>query len=120
MYALNKSPANSAASSPPVPARISKNIFLSSFGSFGRSKILISSSSFSLEISKFLSSSFASSPSSESSSKALFSSMSFRICRYFFAAVATGSIDDCSFESFVIFSISFAIFGSLRSVEISS
>ena len=40
----NKSPANKAASSPPAPPRISTIIFLSSFGSFGNSKICNSAS----------------------------------------------------------------------------
>ena len=45
LYILNRSPANSAASSPPVPARISISTFLASSGSFGISAIFISSSS---------------------------------------------------------------------------
>src|SRR6185436_8116912 len=41
----NRSEANSAASSPPVPARISRMMFLASFGSFGTSRTFISASS---------------------------------------------------------------------------
>ena len=37
VYIRNRSPANSAASSPPVPARISRRMFFSSFGSLGMS-----------------------------------------------------------------------------------
>ena len=39
LYIRNSSPAKSAASSPPVPARISSTTFFSSFGSFGMSRI---------------------------------------------------------------------------------
>ena len=42
VYIRNSSPAKSAASSPPVPARISSMTFFSSFGSFGSSSTLIS------------------------------------------------------------------------------
>ena len=42
LYIRNSSPANSAASSPPVPARISRMTFFSSFGSFGMSRIFSS------------------------------------------------------------------------------
>ena len=44
MYMRNNSAANSEASSPPVPLRISSTTFFSSFGSFGSSRILSSSS----------------------------------------------------------------------------
>ena len=44
VYMRNTSATNSDASSPPVPARISRMTFFSSFGSFGRSMILSSSS----------------------------------------------------------------------------
>ena len=42
LYIRNSSAANSAASSPPVPARISSMTFFSSFGSFGMSRIFSS------------------------------------------------------------------------------
>ncbi len=45
LYMRKSSYANSAASSPPVPARISSTTFFWSFGSFGISRILISASS---------------------------------------------------------------------------
>ena len=41
----NRSDAKSAASSPPVPARISSTTFLASFGSLGTSRTLMSASS---------------------------------------------------------------------------
>ena len=44
LYMLNKSPANRAASSPPVPARISIWTFFASSGSLGTKRSLISSS----------------------------------------------------------------------------
>ena len=44
LYIRNSSPANSAASSPPVPARISSMTFFSSFGSFGMSRTFSSAS----------------------------------------------------------------------------
>ena len=47
-YILKRSPANSAASSPPAPPLISTITFLSSLGSFGRSNIFNSSSIFSI------------------------------------------------------------------------
>ena len=40
VYMRKRSAANSAASSPPVPARISRRMFFSSLGSFGSSRIL--------------------------------------------------------------------------------
>ena len=40
VYMRNRSAANSAASSPPVPARISRRMFFSSFGSLGISSTL--------------------------------------------------------------------------------
>src|SRR5258708_6762140 len=43
-YIRNRSAAKSDASSPPVPARISRMMFLASFGSFGTSRILMSAS----------------------------------------------------------------------------
>ena len=46
-YILSRSPANIAASSPPVPALISSIMFFSSFGSFGINKTLSFFSSFS-------------------------------------------------------------------------
>src|SRR5688572_7285739 len=61
LYMRNKSDANSAASSPPVPARISRTTFFSSFGSFGTRRTLISASSTSRRASSEESSSCASS-----------------------------------------------------------
>ena len=45
VYMRNRSAANRAASSPPVPARISSRMFLSSLGSLGSSRTLSCSSS---------------------------------------------------------------------------
>ena len=61
LYIRNSSAANSAASSPPVPARISSTTFFSSFGSFGTSSAFSSPSSFSRLAMSVLSSSCASS-----------------------------------------------------------
>ena len=55
----NSSPAKSAASSPPVPARISTITFFSSFGSFGSSRTFSSRSTVSLRAASCFSSSSA-------------------------------------------------------------
>ncbi len=62
----NTSAANSAASSPPVPARISSSTFFSSFGSFGTKSCGISASSASRFASSVRASSWAISRSSGS------------------------------------------------------
>jgi hypothetical protein len=73
LYIRNSSAANSAASSPPVPARISRTTFFWSLGSLGMSRIFRSASSASrLAVSDFSSSRASSrmsaSPAPESSS----------------------------------------------------
>src|SRR5437016_11739519 len=60
VYMRNISAAKSVASSPPVPARISRMTFFSSLGSLGRSRSLISSSTAATRASSFSSSSCAS------------------------------------------------------------
>ena len=60
-YMRNSSAAKSAASSPPVPARISRTTFFSSFGSFGTSRTFRSATSASRRATSALSSSCASS-----------------------------------------------------------
>ena len=66
LYMRNSSPAKSAASSPPVPARISSRTFFSSFGSLGSSRTFSSPWSASSFGSSSLSSSFASAAMSAS------------------------------------------------------
>ena len=77
----NKSPAKSAASSPPVPPRISRTMFLSSSGSAGTSRSLISSSSSGMRFSLSESSSLSISFVSASSSMASISFASATFCR---------------------------------------
>ena len=79
-YILKRSPANNAASSPPAAPRISMMIFLSSFGSFGKSKILIFSSKTSFSFFNSDNSSFASSAISSSSFSPSSSSVSVIPC----------------------------------------
>ena len=68
LYILKRSPANKAASSPPVPARISICTFFASSGSFGTRSSLISSSNLGCRLSFSCSSSRAISFMSASSS----------------------------------------------------
>ncbi len=65
----NKSAAKSAASSPPVPARISRIAFFESVGSLGRRRVRISCSSAASFCSSSGSSAFASAESSGSLSR---------------------------------------------------
>ena len=73
VYMRKISAANSAASSPPVPARISRRTFFSSFGSFGMSSSGISASRASRFASSACSSSCAISRSSASASTLIIS-----------------------------------------------
>src|SRR5947207_4258206 len=72
----NISAANSVASSPPVPARISSTMFFSSLGSLGTSRILSSSSIRARRSSRRASSSWAYSRSSASDSSAMMALLS--------------------------------------------
>ena len=102
-YIRYKSAANNAASSPPAPARISTITFLSSFGSFGRSKMRSSFSMSSIFPLHSLSSSFASSlisSSVSSSSIAKLSSIPAFVSLYSRYFSTIGSKSDCSFISF--------------------
>ena len=97
----SKSPANKADSSPPVPARISRNVFLLSSGSRGNSRICRSCSSSS---SFFLPESISSRANSATSGSLAISSavaMSSSVCSYSFVLRTTGSISARSRESSV-------------------
>ena len=102
LYIRNSSPANSAASSPPVPARISRTMFFSSFGSFGMSSTFSSATSASRLATSDLSSSRAS--SRMSASPAATSSSVWPMSRtsvlYSRKRSTIGSISESSFESF--------------------
>ena len=102
VYILKRSAPNSAASSPPVPALISRITFFSSLGSFGRRSTLSSSSccpisSSSSEISIFASSRISSSPSSRISLASARSAFAFLYSLYFFTI---GSISPISLTCF--------------------
>src|SRR5699024_1365633 len=116
-YIRNKSPANKAASSPPAAARISTITFLSSLGSFGISKNLISSSNFSFRsvnssISIFTISTISSSESNSSISLA--SANSSVTVLYFLYAVTESAKPACSLEYSRSLSGSLPISGSLN------
>ena len=81
LYIRNRSPAKRAASSPPVPPRISMMTFLSSSGSAGMSSNLISSSSAGMRFSLSASSSRSISLVSASSSMASISLASSIFCK---------------------------------------
>ena len=114
VYILKRSAPNKAASSPPVPALISKITFFSSLGSFGNSNILSSSSccsmtSSSSEISILASSRISSSPSSRISLASVRSALAFLYSLYFFTI---GSISPISLTCFCHTGWLFIISGS--------
>src|SRR5688572_3774873 len=99
---LKSSAAKSAASSPPVPARISSSTFFSSLGSFGISRTLISSSSESRRTESVFSSSSASARISASDPRASSSdpSMSCTTALYSRYLRTSGSISESDFAAF--------------------
>jgi hypothetical protein len=110
-----RSEANSAASSPPVPARISSTTFFSSFGSFGTSSTFISARSVSRRCSSDASSSCASSRMSGSltrSSVAVICAMTVLYSRKW---STSGWISASVFEWVRNFAVSPWIAGSARS-----
>ena len=123
VYIRYRTPANSAASSPPAPALISIMTFFSSIGSFGRSSIFSSSSNFAASALEFFSSSSAISRSSGSfsvSSRARASSASLRAFLYSLYFSITGARFALSFMSEVKRSISCIVSGFASSDSIFS
>ena len=108
-YIRSRSLPNSAASSPPVPALTSRITFLSSLGSFGRSRILRFSVYSSIAASLALSSSRAISRSSSSSSISRISLASSSSSFAFLYAVYSLTIGSRSLISFISFCHSFCL-----------
>ena len=103
-YILYSSAANKAASSPPAPPRISTTTFLSSFSSFGRSKIFNSSSSCAWRSFASFISSFAKSLISSSDSSSRIIKLSSIVSLHFLyssKASTIGSRSLCSFINFL-------------------
>ena len=117
---MNTSSTNRALSSPPAPARSSRYMFLSSLGSLGIMRTLISSSRIGRRGSSSLSSSLARSPSSSSPRSSLFSSIASAVVMYSRAFSTSLAMEDCSLLRSVILLISLAMSGELSRVLISS
>ena len=100
-YMLYRSPAKIAASSPPTPARISTMVFLSSLGSAGISRYLISSSRPGIfsSLAEMSSCSISFSSASASRSISFAASMSSSACRYSFAFATSSAWFACSFAT---------------------
>ncbi|OQB39904.1 MAG: hypothetical protein BWY06_01437 [Candidatus Latescibacteria bacterium ADurb.Bin168] len=121
-YMRKRSAANNAASSPPVPPRISRIVFLSSFGSLGISCSLSVSSRVATRSSRTAISSFAKAMRSRScsSSKIRRASASWASTSAYRRPVSTiGASCRCSFASFWYWAISAVAAGSERSRSIS-
>ena len=90
VYIRSSDAANSAASSPPVPARISRITFFRSLGSLGSSRSFSSCRSRSISSRAAVSSSWANSRISGSESSSSAAARSASACRYAWYASATG------------------------------
>ena len=121
-YMRYRSPAKSAASSPPVPPRISTMAFLSSCGSAGTRSSLISSSSSGMRASQAAASSRAISLISGSVSAIIrrASSKPLRHCIYSLRAFMISFSSLYSFVSLTYLFWSAMTFGSVMSVDTSS
>ena len=123
LYMRKRSPAKIAASSPPVPPRISIITFLSSSGSAGTSRSFISSSSSGMRFSLAESSSRSISLVSGSSSIASISLASEMFCRHPTYSLRASTIFPRSLYSLVSFTYLFwsaITLGSVISVDTSS